>query len=101
MNEVKKMSWEDIVKQEDSMQEKRISKEIKAIYDVLNSLFQSLDGFMRDSDEEDGPYQEAQDMKNEFQEIAHVTYQLQRKILNLLKQYKTLVREQEYIGKRY
>jgi len=95
LRKVIKMNWEDIVKQEDLMREKRIStvKGINAVRNVLESLYDSLDGFMRDSDEEDGPYQEAQDMKNDISKIWENTGELQSKMFRLLIQYKTLVKE--------
>lgn len=95
------MKWEDIVKQEDPMREKRISavKGLNAVRDVLESLHESLEGFMRDSDEEDGPYDEAQDMQYDIQSITEDISLLRGKMQRLFKQYQRLVREQEYIGK--
>jgi|5_EtaG_2_1085323.scaffolds.fasta_scaffold20312_5 hypothetical protein len=91
------MNWEDVVKNKNSQ---RISIEngIREVYGVVKSLYRSVDGFMRDSDEEDGPYQEAQVMKTEITNISKEIASVERRILRLLNQYEEFYREQEYIG---
>ena len=83
--------WEDIIKNEGG--NKQVLNALNTVEEELKSLSDSLAGFMADSDEKDGAYEEALDMMNTAALIIGQTDSLRGRIKRFLSNYDRLVRE--------